>query len=152
MAANSGKCAIVTVERQLTAVVKTHVRMDEIPHAERSSRSKLAAALPSLNVGPLGQSFTLWRPSTEGRLYLEPGVVVARTFAAAGEVVPSELPAGRTAHFLLVGPYDGLPGAWKTLLDWCAGEGLKLAGINWQIYRDESDPSRPQTALHALLS
>jgi len=151
MAANDSECGIVTVERQLTAVVKTHVRMDEIPHAERSSRSKLDAALPSLSVGPLGRSFTLWRPSTEGRLYLEPGVVVARSFTAAGEVVPSELPAGRTAHFLLVGPYDGLPDAWKTLLDWCSGEGLKLAGINWQIYR-EDDPAKPQTALHALLA
>ena len=78
--------------------------------------------------------------------------MVTRAFEAAGEVVPSELPAGRTAHLVLVGPYDGLPGAWRTLLDWCSAENLKLAGTNWQIYRDESDASRPQTALHALLA
>ena len=150
----TAKCAefgIVTAERQLTAVVKSQVRMEELPTAERSARNKIDAALKSLDVGPLGHAFTLWRPATDGRLYLEPGVVVARRFAAAGEVVPSELPAGRTAHLVLVGPYDGLPGAWRTLLDWCSAENLKLAGTNWQIYRDESDASRPQTALHALL-
>jgi GyrI-like small molecule binding protein len=151
MTATPREYGIVTVERQLTAVVKAQVRMDEIPHAERSSRKKLDAALPSLDVGPLGRTFTLWRPPTDGRLYLEPGIVVARSFAAAGEVVPSELPAGRTAHFLLVGPYEGLPGAWQKLFDWCSAEGLKLAGTNWQIYA-EDDPAQPQTSLHALLA
>ena len=84
---------------------------------------------------------------------MEPGTIVSRAFAPIGDVVPSEIPAGRTAHLLLVGPYDGIPGAWRTLFDWCGKEGLTLAGINWQIYHGEkSDPSKVQTSLHALLA
>lgn len=148
-----GECTIVTVERQLTAVVKAKVPMAEIPQAERSARTKLDAAVRSLDVGPLGQAFTLWRPPTDGRLDMEPGIVVSRAFAPLGEVVPSALPAGGTAHLLLTGPYDGIPGAWNRLFAWCAGERLTLAGTNWQIYGDENDdPAKLTTALHALLA
>jgi hypothetical protein len=148
-----GECTIVTVERQLTAVIKAKVPMAEIPEAERSARAKLEAAIRSLHVGPLGASFTLWRPPTEGRLDMEPGVVVSRPFAPLGEVVPSVLPAGRTAHILLTGPYDGIPGAWNRLFAWCSGERLTLAGTNWQIYEDESDdPAELTTSLYALLA
>jgi len=148
-----GECTIVTVERQLAAIVKARVPMAEIPQAERSARAKLDAAVRSLDVGPLGQAFTLWRPPTDGRLDMEPGIVVSRAFAPLGEVVLSALPAGRTAHVLLTGPYDGIPGAWNRLFAWCAGERLTPAGTNWQIYGDENDdPAKLTTSLHALLA
>ena len=150
---NPGPCSIVTVERRLTAVIKAQVPMSEIPATQRSVRAKIAAALPALNAGPLGHTCTLWRPPTDGRLNLEPGVIVARAFEPAGEVVCSVLPAGRIAHFKLVGSFAGLPGAWQTLLDWCAKEGLKRAGTNWEIYGDTSaDPAKQETFLHALLA
>jgi GyrI-like small molecule binding domain len=149
----TAECSIVTVERRLTAVVKVQVPMAEIPRAERSARAKLDAALSSLDVGPLGQAFTLWRPPVDGRLYMEPGVLVARTFEPLGEVVPSALPAGRAAYFLHVGPYEGIPGAWNTLFAWCSEEKLELAGTNWQIYGDDDEnPARLTTTLYALLA
>ncbi|MFL5049309.1 MAG: GyrI-like domain-containing protein [Xanthobacteraceae bacterium] len=148
-----GECTIVTVERQLTAVVESKVPMAEIPQAERSARTKLDAAVRSLDVGPLGQTFTLWRPPTDGRLDMQPGIVVSRAFAPLREVVPSALPAGRTAHLLLTGPYDGIPGAWNRLFAWCAGERLTLAGTNWQIYGDENDdPAKLTTSMYAPLA
>jgi len=44
------------------------------------------------------------------------------------------MPHGRAAHFLLVGPFDGLPAAWRMLFDLCDSGRLKRAGINWEIY------------------
>jgi hypothetical protein len=146
-----GDCGIVTVERQLTAAARAQVRMPEIPQAERALRAKINAAVSALDVGPLGHRFTRWRPLPEGGLDLEPGIVVARTFAPVGEVVPAALPAGRTAHLLYVGPYEGLSAAWQTLFSWCTQEGLPLARVNWQIYLKE-DSTPPETALHALLA
>jgi effector-binding domain-containing protein len=146
-----GECRIVTVECRLTAAARAKVRINEIPETQRSLRRKINAAVQSLELGPLGDTCTLWRPLTDGRLDLEPGVLVARDFEPVGEVVPSALPAGRAAHFLYVGPYEGLSGAWQILFAWCAQEGLKLAGINWEIYRSE-DSAQPETSLYALLA
>jgi len=68
--------------------------------------------------------------------------------------VPSELPAGRAAHFQLKGPFDGMPGAWQTLFAWCQAEKLEPAGINWEIYMPWQgvDPARLETDLYALLA
>ena len=144
---------ILTVERQLTAVIPVSVRMDKMPETQRSLRFKLAAVLPALGAGPVGPTFTLWRPPVNGVFEMEPGVIVSRSFAPQGDVVASALPAGRAAHFRLVGPYDGLPRAWAALLAWCAAQKLKLAGANWEIYRDgDDDVLQPETSLYALLA
>jgi effector-binding domain-containing protein len=148
------KCEIVTTERRPTAVIRVKARMSELREAQQTSRARLAEALPTLGVSPLEHSCTLWRPPVDGVLDMEPGVLVSGAFAAAGDVVPSELPAGRAAYFLLRGSFEGLPGAWKTLLDWCAAEKLPLADINWEIYGPSQDvePDQLETALYALLA
>lgn len=147
-------CSIVTVDRQLTAVVRAKVPFPEIPMAQRSARAALDAALPSLDAGPLGRPLTRFRTPAKDALDMEIGALVGRGFAARGEVVPSELPAGRAAHFQLKGPFDGMPGAWQTLFAWCAAEKLELAGINWEIYMpwEGVDPARLETDLYALLA
>jgi len=144
-----GPCTILTVTRRATAVVKAHAPLDGLPQAQRRMRATLGAALPKLDVGVIGAGCTLWHPPVEGRLAMEAGVLVARSFEPEGEVVPSALPAGRAAHFLLRGAFEGLPKAWQTLFDWCDEQDLDLAGINWEIYGD--DPAQPQAALYALL-
>lgn len=150
----SQACSVVTVARQLTAVVKAEVPFAGIPAAQRASREKLNTVLASLDAGPLGRTCTRWHPPTGGKLGMEMGMIVARAFAAAGEVTPSELPAGRAVHLLLKGPFDGLPGAWQTLFQWCEAEKLKPAGINWEIYSDGQgiDPAQQETELYALLA
>jgi len=144
---------ILTVERQLTAVISANVRMDKMAETQRSLRFKLAAVLPALGAGPIGPSFTLWRPPVNGVFDMEPGVIVSRSFAPKGGVVASVLPAGCAAHFPFAGSYDVLPRAWAALLAWCAAQKLKLAGVNWEIYRDgDDDVSQPETSLYALLA
>jgi effector-binding domain-containing protein len=147
-------CKIVTTERRPTAVVRVKARMSELREAQQTGRARLAEVLPTLGVSQLEHSCTLWRPPVDGVLDMEPGVLVSGAFVAVDDVVPSELPAGRAAYFLLRGSFEGLPGAWKTLLDWCAAEKLTLAGVNWEIYgpRQDVEPDQLETALYALLA
>jgi effector-binding domain-containing protein len=140
-------CSIVTTERQLTAVVRAKVPFAEIPTAQRSGREKLAAALPSLGAGAAGAAITRFRtPPTDG-LDMEIGCIVARSFEDRGDVVLSELPAGRAAHVSMKGSFEGLPAAWQTLFDWGVQQGLTFAGANWEIYGAEQDAE-----LYALLT
>jgi len=147
-------CSIVTVDRQLTAVVKAKVPFPEIAMAQRSARAAIDAALPSLDAGPLGRPLTRFRTPAKDALDMEIGSIVGRGFAGRGEIVPSDLPAGRAAHFQLKGPFDGMPGAWQTLFAWCAAEKVELTGINWEIYMpwEGVEPARLETDLYALLA
>ncbi|MBL6618539.1 MAG: GyrI-like domain-containing protein [Reyranella sp.] len=147
-------CSIVTVDRQLTAVVRAKVPFPQVGKAQRAARAAVDAALPSLQAGPLGRPVTRFRTPAREELDMEIGTIVGRGFAAQGEVVPSDLPAGRAAHFQLKGAFDGMPGAWQTLFDWCKAETLDLAGINWEIYMpwEGVDPAKLETDLYALLA
>ena len=147
-------CSIVTVDRQLTAVVRAKVPFAEIANAQRSARAAVDAALPSLDAGPLGRPLTRFRTPARDALDMEIGTIVGRSFAGQGEIAPSELPAGRAAHFQLKGPFEGMPGAWQTLFAWCQAEKLELAGINWEIYMPWQgvDPAKLETDLYALLA
>jgi effector-binding domain-containing protein len=147
-------CTIVTVERQLTAVIKAKVPFAEIRDAQRSARAAVNAALSSIDAEPTGRPCTRFRTPASGALEMEIGTIVSRPFTAKDEVAPSDLPAGRAAHFLLKGPFDGMPGAWQTLFDWCKAEQLELAGINWEIYMpwEGVDPAKLETDLYALLA
>lgn len=150
----STSCRIVTVERHLTAVVRADVPFGEIPQAQRSARTTIDAILPSLDVGALGRTCTRWTPPANGKLPMEMGMIVERPFPARDEVVPSDLPAGRAAFFLLTGPFDGLPKAWETLFGWCSAQKLTPAGINWEIYGEwrDVDSAKLETELYVLLA
>src|SRR5260370_21665741 len=145
-------CSIVAVERLLTAVVKTKVAFAKIPDAQRVARAAVDGALPSLDAGPVGRPCTRFLTPAASALDMEIGTIVSRPFTAKGEVVPSDLPAGRAAHFLLKGPFDGMPGAWQTLFDLCKAEQLELAGLNWEIYMPWQgvDPAKLETHLYTL--
>ena len=146
--------SILVGARQLTAVVKTKVAFAKIPDAQRAARAAVDGALPSLDAGPSGRPCTRFLTPAASALDMEIGPIVTRTFQAKGEVVPSDFPAGRAAHFRLQGPFDGMPGAWQTLFDWCTAEKLALAGINWEIYMPWQgiDPAKLETDLYALLA
>jgi hypothetical protein len=140
-------CSIVNAPRKLTAVIKVASPFAELPQAQRSARATLAAVLPSLETGPLGPTCTRWTRPTGSVLPMEIGCIVSRPFAAQGEVVPSELPAGRAVHLAMKGGFDGLPRAWETLFAWCQQQKLATAGINWEIYGASEDAE-----LYALLA
>jgi hypothetical protein len=146
-------CRIVTVERQFTAVVQTKVPFAEIANAQRSARAAVTVALPTLQADPIGLPCTRFRTPAHAELEMEIGTIVGRAFSRRGDVVSSDLPAGRAAHFLLKGSFEGLPQAWQSLFDWCKAEKLDLLGINWEIYTpwEGVDPDRLKTDLYALL-
>jgi effector-binding domain-containing protein len=146
-------CRIVAVARQPTAVVKVVSPMSDLREAHMTAQAKLKAALPRLDAGAVGLRVTRWQPPVDGTLTMEPGRIVASSFPAVGDVVPSELPAGRAAHLLFRGAWPELPGAWQTLFDWCSAQNLKLAGTNWEIYAEENqDPDGQEARLYALLA
>jgi len=139
-------CSIVTTERRLTAVIKVRSPFAELPQTQRTARAALASVLPSLDTGPLGPTCTRWTRPTGSVLPMEIGVIVARDFVAAGEVVPSELPAGRAVHLSMKGGFENLPRAWETLFQWLQEQKLTPAGINWEVYGATEDAE-----LYALL-
>src|SRR6516162_7918256 len=92
----------------------------------------------------------------DGQINLEVGVEVATPFAGYGEVVGSATPSGPVATTTHYGPYGQLGDAHDAICRWCADNGYRKAGPNWEVYGhwlDEwnSDPSKIRTDVFYLL-
>jgi effector-binding domain-containing protein len=146
-------CSVVTVTRQPTAAVKGEVPYARMREAHQAARAKLIAARPMLAAGATGLFVTRTGMPAASGLYMEIGLMVEHAFPAVGDVVPSELPAGRAAHFHLVGGFENLPKAWPFLMGWVGEQGLTPAGINWETYGETAaDPAQQVTDLYMLLA
>jgi effector-binding domain-containing protein len=145
---------------------------------ETVSARKLAAVRRSVKLGSVGAA---WKPAldlvwaflraqpglrTDGHnvfLYHHParrdlpmdvdfGVEVVRTFEPAGDVYPTDTPAGEVATAVHVGGYDQLRRTHDAIHAWRANAGRAFAGTSWEIYGDWSDdPSKLETTVCYLL-
>jgi effector-binding domain-containing protein len=70
----------------------------------------------------------------DGAITLEAGVEVHAPFVGYGNVVSSGTPAGTVATAALFGPYNQLGEVHSSIRRWCANNGCRLAGPNWEIY------------------
>jgi effector-binding domain-containing protein len=120
---------IIDAVPQRVAIVRSKVPFSGMPDAQRAARRALEAA-----GAPGDRPLAIWWPPRDGIIDYAPGVVVSDAFEASGPVSLFTLPAGRVAHLTLLGPYDGLPGAWQALFADCACLGVTPSGVNWEIY------------------
>lgn len=85
-----------------------------------------------------------------GDIRIDAGAEVTGPFVEQGDVIRSATPSGLTAFTTHYGGYGTLGAAHKAIREWCAANGHRLAGPNWEIYGhlEESwnaNPSRIRT-------
>ncbi|HLX63992.1 MAG TPA: GyrI-like domain-containing protein [Planctomycetota bacterium] len=87
---------------------------------------------------------------------VEVGVEVTAPFVGNQRVICSSLPAGRAVVTVHYGPYQLLGQAHDAILKWCAAQGLKRAGVCWEIYGHwdaawNNDPGKIRTDVGHLV-
>ena len=82
----------------------------------------------------------------------ECGVEVARAFEGNDSVFCSSTPGGLVVMTEHRGPFDQLGAAHAAIREWCAAEGHRPAGPNWEVYgHGDADPSKIVTEVYYLL-
>jgi effector-binding domain-containing protein len=126
-----------------TAVVKTNTTWREFPTLWRTQLDQVWAFLatrPGLRTG--GHNVMLYRNGLPGiEVAVEVGVQVTKSFEAAGQVVPSTLPAVEAATILHTGPIAEIGAAHDAVRAWCSAQGRELTGVSWEIYGDPDPKS-----------
>ncbi len=131
----------VTIERTTgcpTAVVKANTTWREFPSLWPVLLDEVWAFLrvtPGLRTG--GHNVMLYRHNVpEVEVAVEVGVQVARSFEAAGRVVPSALPAAEAAATARARTAADIGAAHATVRRWCAAQRRAVTGVSWEIYGD----------------
>lgn len=80
------------------------------------------------------------------------GVEVTRSFDAAGEVHPTETPAGEAAVAIHRGAYHRVGEAHRAIHAWLSANQRVAAEYSWEVYGDPTpDPASTETTVFYLL-
>jgi GyrI-like small molecule binding domain len=128
------------------AVVRRRVSASELSRVVPECCGIVWNTLRAQRVRPGRNVAVYWNPD----IRLEVGVELAEPFGEEDGLVRSATPGGLVAFTTHLGPYGQLGRAHDAIRDWCAANGHRLAGPNWEIYGHwqdawNADPSQIRT-------
>ena len=146
---------VVELDPQPAMVIESTVPPQELGAA-------LGRMLPAVygyvtgNGGTLaGRPFLRYLAMTD-RFTIQAGLPVAEPMPGTDEIIGIELPGGRAATILYLGPYDGVGAAWTAMTSWCSEQGIGQIYGGWDSYENDptevADPSEIRTRLYLPLS
>jgi effector-binding domain-containing protein len=137
---------VLPVARIPTAVISRRVSRSELSRVVPECCGLVWAALRAQGLKG-GRNVALYR---ERGAVVEAGVELQTPFSPEGEIVLSELPAGRAATAIHYGPYQDMGAAHEAVQEWCKANGQEFGSVCWEIYGHwqdawNSDPSQIRT-------
>jgi effector-binding domain-containing protein len=76
-------------------------------------------------------------------LDVELGFPVARSLPDKGEIEAGEIPAGRVATCLFIGPYSEMEPAYEALFEWMEENGYEGTGVSYELYLNDPREAAP---------
>ena len=136
----AGEVELREVPATATAVVRVSTTPTGLKAEIGDALHEIELLTARAAVGSVGPPFTRYLDWSEGHVVAEIGIPVARPMPAAGRVEPSELPGGRVASVVHVGPYETIATTYGLMAARLDELGLHAAGPMWEVYW--SDPER----------
>jgi effector-binding domain-containing protein len=138
---------LAEVRSHPTAVIRAHVRTDDIADFVGGAFAEVMAVLERQRLAPAGPPFSRYTVVQDG-FEVESGFPTSGAVVASGRVVPSELPAGTVATTLHTGAYDQVGAAYAAATSWLTEHRMEAYGAPWESYLDGPEVSAPRTEVH----
>jgi effector-binding domain-containing protein len=100
-----------------------------------------------------GHNVFVYHNGEPGTMLVELGVEVFGDFTESGEIQIVQTPSGEVATAAYYGDdYSQMAPVYQALEQWCAGNGRRPAGVNWEVYGDPAKaPAQTRTDIYFLL-
>jgi effector-binding domain-containing protein len=142
------KVSVLTVDARPTAVIPETTSWEAYPEVwPRLLEVVWSTVRPRQDeIGP-GRNVMLYKDDVPN---VEVGVEVSGSFARAGRIVASALPAGRVATATHRGSWDVAP-AHRAVIEECDRLGLERVGPRWEIYGHFNAPGDEEVEIYYLV-
>ena len=134
-------CQIREVAAQPTLSMRTRTPVQGVPGFLGKAYAAIGAYLAELKVEPAMPVYAAYYNMDMQDMDVEAGFGVAKAVPGRGEIAAGEIPGGRQAYCLHVGPYDQVAAAYEALGRFMAEQGLQPTGVAYEYYLN--DPSTP---------
>jgi effector-binding domain-containing protein len=96
-----------------------------------------------LGVQPSGAPFIAYYNMDMADLDMEIGFPFAQKLAGKDDILGGEIPSGKAASCLHVGPYDQLGAAYEALNKWMQANGYVPTGVVYEFYLNDPQATPP---------
>lgn len=144
------RCELLDRPAQPTLVIRTRAAVQNLPQVIGPAYGAVFQYAGRLGVQPSGAPFVAYHNMDMQDLDMEIGFPFAQKLPGEGQVLAGEIPGGKAAACLHVGPYDQLGAAYEALHQWMQANGHVPAGVAYEFYLNDpqgTPPAELQTQL-----
>lgn len=131
-------------QSQPTLVIRTRSAVQDMPQVLGQAWGAIMHYAGQKGLQPSGPPFVAYHNMDMQDLDLEIGFPFAKKLDGAGEVLAGEIPGGKAAGCLHVGPYDQLRAAYRALGKWMEANGYTPAGVAYESYLNDPQTTPPE--------
>lgn len=124
--------------------VRTRAAVQDLSDVLTREYGRIMERLGKQGLRPSGPPFVIYRNLDMQDLDIEAGFPVADAFVNDGDVVLSEIPAGRVATCMYTGPYDRIGEAYDGLMAWMEEQGVHGTGPAYEFYLNDPADTPPE--------
>jgi len=138
------QCQLSDREAQPTLVVRKRASVQQMPQVLGQAWGAIMQYAGRNQLTPAGPPFVAYHNMDMQDLDLEIGFPFPKNLSGEGEVQAGELPGGKAAECLHVGPYDKIAAAYEALQKWLVENGHTPTGIAYEFYLNDPQTTRPE--------
>ncbi len=144
------QCEVKNQPAQPALSIRTRSSVQELPQAFGKAYGAIAQYLGELSEAPAGPAFAAYYNMDMQDLDVEIGFPVSKKLPSKGEIQASQIPGGKLASCLHVGPYQDVGPAYEALTKWVNDKGYQATGVSYEMYLN--DPAQtPPNELKTLI-
>jgi effector-binding domain-containing protein len=137
------ECQLLDRHAQPTMVVRARASVQSMPQILGQAWGTIMEYAGRLGVQPSGPPFVAYHNMDMQDLDLEIGFPFGQQVGGAGEVLAGQIPGGKAAVCLHVGPYDRIHAAYDALQNWMEANGHTPSGVAYEFYLNDPRTTPP---------
>ncbi len=138
------KCELKERAVQPTLAIRTRSAVQDLSQVLGQSYGAIMQYMCELDEQPAGAPFVAYYNMDMQDLDIEIGFPVAKKLAGKGNIQASEIPAGKFATCMHIGPYDQVEAAYNALMKWIEENGYEAAGVAYETYLNDPSETPPE--------
>lgn len=114
--------------------IRTRAAVENLPNIIRECYGKIMQYMAELGTEPADVPFVAYYNMDMKDLDLEIGFPVQKSTEGKGEIIKSEIPAGKYVSMMYKGPYAEMKKPYEEMMKWMKDKGYEGTGIAYEFY------------------
>ena len=138
------KCEVKEKLAQPALSVRTNSSVQDLPQVLGRYYGEIAQYLGELGEYPAGPPFVAYYNIDMQNLDIEIGFPISKHLNGKEDIKMSEIPSGKFASCIYIGPYNEIEPAYNELNRWIEENGYESTGVAYEIYLNDPAQTPPE--------